>query len=96
MPRAGVSAGVPQTRVDPADLAFEIQRTLAALADMETRYEVERERVNQWTGPISWKDRVRAGVEARRARERQPLALRMADLQQEMSSSLTFRSIPQH
>jgi hypothetical protein len=64
MPRAGVSASVAP-KAYPTDLGPEIQRALAALADVETRYEVECEQVDRWSGPMAWKDRVRAGIEAR-------------------------------
>jgi hypothetical protein len=95
MPRAGVSASVaPKTY--PTDLGPEIQRALAALADVETRYEVECEQVDRWSGPMAWKDRVRAGIEARHMRERQPLVQRLADLQREMTAALMFKRLSRH
>lgn len=99
MTRVGVSARVPPTRHParyPADLGPEIQRALSALADVETRYEVERERMKRWTGPTAWKDRVRAGIEARYMRDREPLVQRLADLQREMTSALMFRQVSHH
>ncbi len=98
MPRAGVGAGVPRSRSRDyaVDLTFKIERTLVVLADVEARYKVERERVDQWDGPVSWKDRVRAGIEARHARDRQPLAQRLADLQREIASTMALSRASRH
>ncbi len=90
MSHAGVSASVPPTRVDPADLTPKIQSILAALADVETRYETQRAQVEHWTGPAAWKARLRAGVEARHMRDRQPLVQHLAYLQREMTSAMMF------
>ncbi len=91
-------AGAPQSRTCDyvVDLTFKIQRTLAALADVEARYKVEWERMDQWEGPVSWKDRVKAGIEARRARERQPLTQRLADLQREIASAMASSRVSRH
>jgi hypothetical protein len=77
-----------RTPADPSDLTPEIQHTLAALADVETRYEVERERLDHWTGPTQIKSRLLACLEARHQGDRLPLVQRLADLQREMTSAL--------
>jgi hypothetical protein len=63
-----------------ADLTLEIQTTLAALADVETRHEIERERLERYAGPD--KDRLRGDLEARHQAERTPLVQQLAFLQQ--------------
>ncbi len=72
MARLHASAREHSTYADPVDLASAIQSALAALADVEVRYEADQAQVEQLTGPAAWKARLRAGVEARhlRARER--------------------------
>ena len=75
------------------DLTSEIQRTLALLADVETRYELERELLSRSLGPPSWEDRVRCALEARRRRDREPLAQRLADLQRQVTSSAWFSRV---
>ena len=91
---------MPQCRVResstpayPSDLSPEIQRTLAALADVETRYEIERERINHWSGPTPLKSRLLARLEARHQGDRLPLVQRLADLQREMTSALMMRRL---
>jgi hypothetical protein len=98
MSPVGVGASVPptHTRVDAGDLTPEIQSALAALADVETRYEVDRAQMDRLTGPAAWKARLRAGIEARHMRERQPLVQRLADLQREMTSALMFSRLSSH
>ena len=68
-------------------LTSEIQQTLALLAEVEARHGKEIEMVSRSAGPASWKDRVRCGLEARRRRDREPLARRLADLQREVTAS---------
>lgn len=77
-----------RTPAYPSDLTPEIRRTLAALADVEMRYEAERERLDHWTGPTPLKIRLLARLEARRQGDRLPLVQRLADLQREMTSAL--------
>jgi hypothetical protein len=96
MARTSVSLSVPSVANRPADLGPEIQRALAALADVETRYEIECEQMERWAGPVAWKDRVRAGIEARHMRERQPIVQRLADLQREMTAALMFGRLRHH
>jgi hypothetical protein len=82
--------------VGPSDLTPEIHSTLQALADVETRYSVERNRLEQGSGPQAVKARLLAQLEARHARERQPLVQRLADLQQQMTSAKMFAAIRLH
>ena len=45
------------------DLLPNLQHTLAALADIETRYEIERDRLARWAGSGEVKDRLLAELE---------------------------------
>jgi len=55
------------------DLLPDLQRTLAILADLETRYEIARDRLERWSGPMEVKDRLLADVEQRYRAKREPL-----------------------
>ncbi len=88
MPRLHASAREHPNHADPVDLTSEIQVALAALADVQTRYEADQAQVEQLTGPAAWKARLRAGVEARHLRAREPLVERLAALHREMTSAL--------
>ena len=54
----------------PADLLPELQSALAALADVEVRYETAREHLQVWTGPDAIKMHLVADLEARYRSER--------------------------
>jgi hypothetical protein len=75
----------------PSDLAPEIQVALAALADVETRYDIEREAINR-TGSAFEQERLRHQLEERHHAERGPLVQRLAELQQMMAFALMRRS----
>ncbi len=79
-----------------ADLTPEIHSTLRALADVETRYSAERNSLEQWLGPRALKEHLLGQLEARHARERQPLVQRLADLQQQATSAKMFAEIRLH
>ena len=81
---------------DPVDLTVQIQSALAILADVEMRYEADQAQVEQLTGPAAWKARLRAGVEARHLREREPLVQRLAALHREMTSALMLKGFSPH
>ena len=75
--------GKPNGTIDPPNLTLEIQTTLAALADVETRHEMERERVERYAGPD--KERLRGELAARHEAERTPLVQHLAFLQQALT-----------
>jgi hypothetical protein len=68
----------------PDDLTSELQATLAALADVEVQYEMDRERLAAWDGPKAIKMKFAAQLEERRRRDREPYVQRLADLQSSM------------
>ena len=75
----------------PSDLAPEIQVALAALADVETRYDIEREAIKRAGSEIE-QEHLRRQLEERHRAERGPLVQRLAELQQIMAFALMRRS----
>ncbi len=96
MARLHGSAREHSTYADPVDLALEIQSALASLSDVEARYEADQAQVERLTGPAAWKARLRAGVEARHLRAREPLVRRLSALHREMTSALMVKRLPSH
>jgi hypothetical protein len=66
------------------DLLGEIQTALAALADLECRYEMEREQLKLGSGSASARERLYAERESRHHRERQPYVHRLSELEGRM------------
>ena len=71
----------------PSERLPRMQSLLAALADIETRYEMERERLEQGSGIEDEKQRLRAELEAVWQRDRVPIVRRLAQLQCRVSAS---------
>jgi hypothetical protein len=80
-------SGAPETPLYPDDLLPALQSTLAALADVETRYEIARDGLEDWSGPDEVKQRLIAELEAGWQRERDPVVLRLAELQRHMRAA---------
>jgi hypothetical protein len=93
---ASTHKSVIPPEVGGSDLTPEIHGALQALADVEARYRVERDRLGQWSGPRALKERFLAQLEERYARERHPLIQRLANLQQEMTSAKMFAGVRLH
>ena len=55
--------GAPETPLYPDDLLPALQSTLAALADLEIRHEIERDYLEDWSGPGEVKQSLRAECE---------------------------------
>jgi hypothetical protein len=85
MPRTSTarlaSASSMQRPSYPADLLPQLQRTLAALADIELRYHNDQEQLQGWAGPEAIKTRFAAQLAERYQRERTPYVQRLAELQ---------------
>ena len=88
MPRTSTarlaSASSMQCPSYPADLLPQLQSTLAALADIELRYQSDQEQLQGWAGPEAIKTRFAAQLAERSQRERAPYVQRLADLQRLM------------
>jgi hypothetical protein len=85
-----------ETSTYPADLTPALQDTLAILADLETYYDGERQKLERWSGPEVVKQSLSEQLEARRQREREPLLRRLAELQQQIRSTALFKARPVH
>src|SRR4051812_19287202 len=68
----------------PSERLPRMQSLLAALADIETRYEIERERLEQGSATEEEMHASRDALEAVWQRDREPVALRLAQLQSRM------------
>src|SRR5215207_772021 len=58
----------------PDDLLPQLQQTLALLADLETRYEIERDHLESWSGPKEIKDHLLAELDQCHRANRERLA----------------------
>lgn len=81
----------------PDDLLPQLQQTLATLADLQLRYEIERDQLESWSGPQKIKDRFLAELEQRHRANREPLVLRLIQARQQAEALKRLpRSGPNH
>jgi hypothetical protein len=89
MPRSSAAPRpvAPATRTPwhADDLLAELQATLAALADIEVQYEMDRERLEAWAGPEAIKHKFATQLEECHQRDREPYVQLLADLQNRAS-----------
>ncbi len=71
----------------PDDLLPQLQQTLATLADLQLRYEIEREYLEDWSGPGEVKDRLLAELDQCHRVSRERLVSRLEKLHREVSGS---------
>jgi hypothetical protein len=82
----------PLSTPDDQDaLTGEVQTALAVLADIETRFAIDRERLERWTGPASVKAHLVNDLLRRRETERGPVMRRLTDLQASLRQSMAVR-----
>jgi len=79
MPAQPYEAKVP---IYADDLLPDLQRTLAALADIETKYEIERDYLESWSGPKEVKNHLLTTLEQGYRADRGQLALYLETLRQ--------------
>jgi hypothetical protein len=84
-----LTAQVKETFGSQDDLLHELQITLAALADIECRYERDCERIAQWPNPEPERARLRIERESRHNRERAPYLRELERLEHRMRARLT-------
>src|SRR4051812_25829203 len=75
--------GAAEVPFYPDDLLPALRRTLASLADVEMRYEAERDYLEEWSGPEVVKQRLIAALNARWRNDREPIVERLARLRQQ-------------
>jgi hypothetical protein len=85
-------APLTQAVTYPDDLLPELQIMLAALADLEVRYEKDREQLTAWEVPIAAKGRFAAQLEDRHQRDREPYLQRLSDLQHRTMRIMAFQN----
>jgi hypothetical protein len=68
----------------PDHLLPALQSTLAVLADLDIRHEINRDYLEEWSGPDEVRRHLVAELEAEWQRAREPLVLRLAELQGQM------------
>ena len=68
----------------PEDLLPALQDTLAALADLEVRFEIARDRLEEWSGPEAEKQRHRIELEQLHQQVREPYLQHLAGLQEQI------------
>jgi hypothetical protein len=94
MPRTSgmrqASASAMQCPWYPADLLPQLQSTLAALANIELRYQSDQGQLQGWAGPEAIKMRLAAQLAERYQRECNPYVQKLSELQHLMDW-MTFR-----
>ena len=74
MPARGDASEIP---FYPDELLRRLQCTLATLADIEVRYEIERDYLESWSGPRDVKERLLAKLEQCRRADRERVVSRL-------------------
>jgi len=85
LPAAGWAEGLPDevgAGLELDELTGSLQRTLARLADVEFGFQIDCERLEEWTGPADERDRIIGQLENKRQRQRDLLNQRLDELQQ--------------
>jgi hypothetical protein len=72
--------GAPEIPFYADDLLPALQATLAALADLDIRREIQQDSLEEWSGPDEVKRRFMTEVEATWQSARKPLVLQLAQL----------------
>jgi hypothetical protein len=67
----------------PDDLLPELQSTLSALADLEVRYEIAQDSLEEWSGSDEDKQRLRAELAQVHRQAREPYLQHLALLQEQ-------------
>jgi hypothetical protein len=76
-----------------SDVNGAIQDALAALADLERRYQERRASLDRWADRGGAKQRLLQALEVQHRKDRQPLVQQLADLHQRMMSATMFRTL---
>jgi hypothetical protein len=76
----------PPVPTYPEDLLPELQRLLAALADLDARYETQRDHLDEWSGPEEVKQRLLADLEQKHRATREPYAMQVAALERQIAA----------
>jgi hypothetical protein len=77
----------------PKDLLHELQTTLAALGDIDSRYEIEREHLEAQTESDTVRSQQAADLESRRWTEREPYVRRLTEIHHQMMAAMAYQDI---
>src|SRR5215217_6236063 len=66
------------------DLLPALQSTLASLTDLDIRHEIERDYLEEWSGPDEVKQRLMAALEVRWQHDREPIIQRLTQLEEQI------------
>ena len=78
------TADPPEAPFYADDLLPALQSTLASLADVDVRHEIERDYLEEWSGPDEVKQRLMGAFEARWQRDREPIVQRLTQLEEQI------------
>ena len=78
------TADTPEAPFYSDDLLPALQSTLASLADLDIRHEIEWDYLEEWSGPDEVKQRLMAALEARWQRDREPIVQRLTPLEEQI------------
>jgi hypothetical protein len=93
MSRAPVHEPAAESQADRGVLPLEIQEVLAALSEVEARYESELECLKGWSGSNAIRVRFIEQLEVRYAEAREPLVQLLADLHQQITTAAMLQSL---
>ena len=93
MSRAPVHEPAAEAQADRGVLPPEIQQVLAALSEVEARYESELECLKGWSFPDAIRVRFIEQLDARHAKAREPLVQLLADLHQQITTAAMLQSL---
>ena len=86
----GKPSDTPETRFYLDQLLPELQKTLAALADLEVQFEIARDTLEEWSGPEDEKRRCCAELEQAHRQAREARLQQLAGLQENARASRRF------
>jgi hypothetical protein len=82
--RNALTTSAPEPPFYADDLLPALQSTLASLADVDVRYEIERDYLEEWSGPEEVRQRLIAALEAGWRRDREPIVQRLARVEKQI------------
>ncbi|HSP24227.1 MAG TPA: hypothetical protein VLQ65_03550 [Saliniramus sp.] len=82
-----------QASVYPDDLQPALQHALALLADIDFRFEQERQKLAHWTAPESVKERLVDEIDREHQRAREPYVLMLAELHRRIMATMGYSSL---
>lgn len=75
------------------DLQPALQNTLRLLADIDFRFQQERQKLAYWTGPESIKESLSEEIDREHQRAREPYVLMLAELHRRIMATIGYSSL---